>query len=143
MPLDRAPKLDVAVDLEAFAQRLGIVVERREVEAQDDVAVPLLGRVRADVRACEHLLELVRPVPPVVVLEQRHPAGLPEPPRPDEDDVALFLQRPQEAGLVDVEPAVRTDAPEARLPVGDAGPDERRIGSRHGRVLVLHNLILL
>ena len=73
-----------------------------------------------DAGAPEQALELVRPVPPVVALQERQPARLAEAPGADEEGVALVFQRAQVSGLVHVQPAVHPDAPERHLAVGDA-----------------------
>ena len=134
IPPQGVPQHDFAIALEAFPQGFQGVVEFREVEAQDDVAVTVSGRPVPDVRAAEDGLELVASLATVVVLHQRHPAGFAEASGPDEKSVGLVLQCTQKAGLVDVEPAAQADAPEVRLAVGDAW-----VGSGHcvvpGRML--------
>ena len=64
------PDLQPAVFLEVALQRLQRVVESREIEAQHDVAMPLVRRFAADVGAAEHALEGVGAVAVVVVLQQ-------------------------------------------------------------------------
>ena len=137
MATERRSDAECAVLLEVVLEGLRGIVEGREIEAQSDVPVTLVGRVRADVRAGEHLLELVPPVAIVVVLQERHPARLAETPGPDEKRVALLFKRAQEARLVHVEPAIDADAPEARLPVRDAWADWWRNGLLDRRSLVV------
>ena len=120
IPLQSVPDFRETVGLELPLQGLQLVVDRREVEAQHDVAVALRGRALPDVGAGEGGVELVAPPAVVVVLQQRHPQRLAEPPRPDQEGVALLLQPPQEAGLVDVQPLTQADAPEVGLAVGNA-----------------------
>ena len=119
MPFQRTPELRVAVGLELPLQGLQLVVDRREVEAQDHVAVMLSRRVAADVGAGEGGVELVAPPAVVVVLQQRHPQRLAEAPGADQEDVVLPFQAPQEARLVDVQPLAQADAAEVGLAVGD------------------------
>ena len=119
MPFQRVAQHDEAVALEALLQGLQLVVEGGEIEAHHDVA-PALGGGRApDVGAAEQIIELVRPVAPVIALQERQPAGLAEAPGTDEEGVALVFQRAQVSGLVHVQPAVHPDAPERHLAVGD------------------------
>ena len=120
MPLQRVAQHCVAVGLGLPLRGVELVVDHREVEAQDHVAVALRGRIAPDVGTGEHGLELVAPPAVVVVLQQRHPQRLAEPPRADQEDVALLLQAPQEARLVDVQPPVQADAAEVGLTVGYA-----------------------
>ena len=122
-----APELDGAIGLELALQRFESVVDRREVEPQHDVAALFPGRVAPDVGSGEGRLEPAAPEAVVVVLQQRHPQRLAEPPRADEEDVALLLQPAQEAGLVDVQPPVAADALEVRLAVGNARVGRQRV----------------
>ena len=115
-----APELYHAVGFELPLQCFELVVDRREVEAQGDVAALFPGRVLPDVGAGEGGLEVVRPEAVVVVLQQRHPQRLAEPAWADQEGVALLLQAAHEAGLVDVQPPVQADAPEVGLAVGNA-----------------------
>ncbi len=125
MPFQRSLKLYHAVGIELPLQGLELVVDRREVEAQGDVAALFAGRALPDVGSGESGLEVLRPEAVVVVLQQRHPQRLAEAPRADQEDVVLPLQKPQEARLVDVQPAVAADAPEVGLAVRNA-----RVGGR-------------
>ena len=70
----RIAQHDEAIGLEPFAQSLQGVVERGEVEAQDDVAVAVRRRPAPDVGAGEQRLEAAGAGPVVVALQQRHPA---------------------------------------------------------------------
>ena len=128
VPLQSRADLDEAVGLEAFAQGLEGVVEGGEVEAQDDVARPVVGGPPPDVGAVEDGVPLVGAGPVVVVLEHRHPEALAEAPGPDQEGVALLLEAPEEAGLVDIQPAPETDASDVGLAVGNAG-----VGGGHRR----------
>ena len=126
VPPQRGADLDEAVVVEALPQRLQRVVEGREVEAQDDVARTVVGGPPGDVRAVEDRVPLVGPRAVVVVLQHRHPQALAEAPGTNQDRVALVLQRPEEARLVHVQPAVQADAPDVGLTVGYPG-----VGCRH------------
>ena len=97
--LQRGPEPGVAIGLEAFPQGLRRVVERREVEAKDDVSVTVRRRPPPDVGAGEERLESIGPVAVVVVLQQRHPTGLAETAGTDQKGVALVLQLMQKARL--------------------------------------------
>ena len=121
IPLQRVAEPELAVLLEVVLQTLEGGLERREVEAQDHVAVTVLRGLPADVGAAEHGVELVGPGAVVVVLQHRHPAGLAEAARPDQDGVIHLLQRVQKPRLVHVEPALHADAPEVGQAVGNAG----------------------
>ena len=121
IPLQRAAQSKLAVLLEVVLQTVEGGLERGEVEAQDDVAVTLLGGPPADVGTPEHGVELVGPRAVVVVLQHRHPAGLAEAARPDQDGVVHRLQRVEKPRLVHVEPALHADAPEVGQAVGYAG----------------------
>ncbi len=79
----------MAVALEAFLECFELVVERREIESQDDMAIAVRRRVAADVGTAEQGLERVRLVAVVVVVQHRQPAGLAEPAGADQEDVAL------------------------------------------------------
>ena len=120
MALERSLEFYEAVGLELPLQGFELVVDRREVEAQGDVAALFPGRVLPDIGAGEGGLEVVRPEAVVVVLQQRHPQRLAEPARADQEGVALFFQAAHEAGLVDIQPPVQANAPEVGLAVGNA-----------------------
>ena len=119
MPFQRVAQPDEAVFLEAFLQGLRGVVEGGEVETHDDVASALGGGRATDIGIPEQVIELVRPMPPVVALQQRQPAGLAEAPGADEEDVALVFERAQVTGLV---PRTASRSP------GCAGRTSRRRG---------------
>ena len=121
VPLQRGAEPELAVLLEVVLQTVEGGPERREVEAHDDVAAAVLRGPPADVGAAEHGVELVGPGAVVVVLQQRHPAGLAEAARPDQDGVVLLLQRVEKPRLVHVEAAFQADAPEVGHAVGNAG----------------------
>ena len=106
MPPQRPTELNKTVGLELPLQRFQFVVDRREVEAQGDVAALFPGRALPDVGAGEGGLEAVGPEAVVVVLQQGDPQRLAEAARADQEGVALLLQAAQEAGLVDVQPPV-------------------------------------
>ena len=130
MAPQRSPQRCQAVGLELPLQGLQLVVDVREVEAQGDVAALFPGRRAPHVGAGEGGVEAVRPEAVVVVLQHRGPQRLAEAARADQEGVALVLQAPQEAGLVDVQPAVAADAPEVGLTVGNAGVGGRRAHDR-------------
>ena len=67
--LQGAAESRVAVGLEALPQRLQGVLEGGEVEAQNDVAIPVCRGPVADVRAFEERPEAFRTAPVVVVLQ--------------------------------------------------------------------------
>ena len=119
IPFQRAAQLDEAVGLEPFPQGLQGVVERREVEAEDDVAVAVRRGLPPDVGSGEEGLEPIGAVAVVVALQQRHPARLAESARPDEEGVARVLQLVQKARLVDIEAALGPYRLEVRPAVGD------------------------
>ena len=121
IPLQRVVEHRVAVGLEALPQGLGRVVEHREVEAQDDVAVAVVRGPTPDVGPAEQRLELAGAGAVVVVLQHRHPARLAEAARPDEKDVALLLQASEEPRLVHIEAALQPDGSEIGPAVGNAG----------------------
>lgn len=126
IPLKSTAQPRVAVCLETFAQGLQRVVESREIEAQDDVAVAIRGRSPADIRAAEKVLELLCPASVVVVLQQGHPAGLAEAAGANQKGEALALQFAQKPGLVDVQAALPSHRREVGPAVGD-GRDVRHL----------------
>ena len=75
-----APEPRVAIGLEPRPQRFQGVVERREVEAQNDVAMAVPRGSATYVCSLEEILEPFCPAAVVVVLQQRHPARLAETP---------------------------------------------------------------
>ena len=121
VPFQRVVEHRIAVALEALSQRLGRIVEHREIEAQDHVTVAGVRGPAPHVGASEQRLELVGAVAVVVVLQRRHPARLAEAAGPDEKDVALLLQASEEPRLVHVEPPLQPDRPEIGPAVGNAG----------------------
>ena len=123
--LQRVPDLQPAVLLEVAFEHLQSVVEGGEIEAQHDVAIPLVRRLPGDVGAAEHGVEGVAAGPVVVVLQQGYPAGLAEPPGTDQHGETHAFQPPQEAGLVDVERAGQPDPLEVGIAVGDGGGRRR------------------
>ena len=131
MPPQGPAELDHAVGFELPLQRFQLVVDHREVEAQGDVAALLSGRLPPDVGTGEGSVEVAGPEAVVVVLQQRDPQRLAESPRTDPEGVALLLQAAQEAGLVDVQPAVQADAPKVALAVRNARVNGSLVHSRN------------
>ena len=128
MALQDVGEHDAAVALEVALQRSQGVVEGGEVEPQHQVAAAVRRGGAADVRAAKHGVERAGLVAAVVALQQREPAGLAEPARADEEDVAVALEAVQEPRLVDVQCAFLADALEVRLAVGNG-----RVGLRPRR----------
>ena len=108
-----------AVEVEARLHAVGLLLDAREVEVQDEVLPALVLRGAADVEPAEELVEPVRVVDVVVALEDRAEEGLPEAPRPQEEPVARLLQLADEGRAVHEVAVLRADPREVRHAVHD------------------------
>ena len=108
-----------AVLVEAVLHAVGLLLDAREVEVEDEVLPALVRRVAADVEPAEELVEPVRVVDVVVALEDRAEERLPEAPRPQEERVARPLQLADEGRAVHEVAVLRADEREVRHAVHD------------------------